>query len=334
MKIAIIGSNSVDSMESNLKEAFEFIGHQVQIFDIKKKSASDFVIRSVSVLDLLARRYSNTYDEKIFMRLLLNVLYFKPDIVISLYRFVHPNFVKSIKKEKIPIIQINPDALTTFELQQIFVEPYDAYFTKDPYIMRFMKDNMRLNVFLYEEAFNFRTHVKPAMDKAVCEAEGGIDVMTYGTMDPYRCRMLKNVVDAGIDLKIYGVKPHRFYDSSLDAVFQDKYIVGEEKAKLLYGSKIVFNQMHYAEIEGVNCRFFEANGAGAFQISDYKPILKDILPINPELVTFMNIDDAIEKIKYYLNHPLERYEIAGTIYEWFKDRYSYDNLVKYVLSKI
>ena len=94
----------------------------------------------------------------------------------------------------------------------------------------------------------------------------------------------------------------RFYDKSLDPYFQNKYITGEKKAKILYGSKIVFNQMHYAEIESVNNRFFEAYGAGAFQLSDYRKILSRILPkeVKPELVSFNGIDDGIDKIKYYL----------------------------------
>lgn len=332
MKIVIIGSTLFDSMEYNLKEAFIQQGHSCSIVDI----SSSFWGRNkcFRIFDIFARRYSEIYDRNAFNRVFDNVVRCDPDLVIGVYRFIHPELVRKVKNKGIRIIHINPDALTTFELQQIFVEPYDAYFTKDPYIVHFMKDNMKLNVYHYNEAFNIRSHDKPNMEKSVCEKEVGIDVMTYGTMYPYRCRMLKCVLDAGIDIRIYGVKPNRFYDSSLNIAFQNKYIVGEEKAKLLYGSKIVFNQMHYAEIEGVNCRFFETNGSGAFQLSDYKPILKDILPIDPELVTFKNIDEAIVKIKYYLNNPTKRYEISRTIYDWFKSRYSYDNLVDIILNKI
>ena len=146
--------------------------------------------------------------------------------------------------------------------------------------------------------------------------------------------MLKLVLDAGINLKIYGVIPHRFYNHSLDKAYQHKYIVGQEKADFLYGSKIVFNQMHYAEIESVNCRFFEVNGSGAFQLSDYRPILKDLLPIDPELVSFKGIDDGIDKIKYYLAHPKERYDLANKIYNYTSTRFSYENLVKFILSNI
>ena len=171
------------------------------------------------------------------------------------------------------------------------------------------------------------------MMKSECEKQVNIDVMTYGTMYPYRCRMLQTVVDKHVDLKIFGTIPHRFYNHSLDDNYQNKYITGEEKARLLYGSKIVFNQMHYAEIESVNNRFFEVNGSGAFQLSDYRPILHDLLPINPELVSFKNIDEGIDKIKYYLQHDDERYEIADQIYKHFVNHYTYDHLVKYILER-
>lgn len=53
-------------------------------------------------------------------------------------------------------------------------------------------------------------------------------------------------------------------------VSRRKYIVGKEKARILYGAKIVFNNLHYAEIESVNNKFFEINGSGAFQLCDYR----------------------------------------------------------------
>ena len=337
MKIAIIGANGSDTMEWNLWEAFSFADHQCKIFDIYDLSQfyrNKFVGHYVKTIDKLARTYSDSYDTKIFSKLANRVNDYNPDLVVCVYRFIHPCFVEMVQKSGRKVIHINPDALTTFEFQQLFASKYDAWFTKDPYIVHFMRDNMKLNVYYYDEAFNLRYHKKPICTKEECEKEVNIDVMTYGTVYPYREKMLKAVVDAGIDLKIYGIIPHRYYNHSLDAQFQNKYITGEEKSKLLYGSKIVFNNMHFAEIEGVNCRFFEVNGAGAFQLSDFRPILKDILPVDPELVSFRSIDEGIDKIKYYLHHPEERYEIADKIYQHFIQNYTYDHLIEKILNNI
>lgn len=332
MKIAIIGSKSMDSLESNLQEAFIYNGHLAEVFDIydNRIYRTHFSVHAKN-LDLLARKYSDKYDLHVFNKIAERVLDYKPDLVIGVYRFIHPNFVKRIKLNGIRIVHINPDALTTFEQQQLFVEAYDVYFTKDPYILRFMRDNMKLNVKLYSESFNVRYHKKPEINKQECEKEVEIDVMTYGTMYPYRVRMLSELLENGINLQVYGVKPHRFYNHVLGASFQNRFIAGAEKARLLYGAKIVFNQMHYAEIDSVNNRFFEVNGSGAFQLSDYRPILHDLLPIDPELVSFRSIDEGIAKIKYYLSHPDERYSIASEVYQYFVKKYTYDNLVEYLL---
>ena len=197
-----------------------------------------------------------------------------------------------------------------------------------------MRNNMKLNAILYQEAFNPRLHPKPNITKAEAEKESGIDICTYGTIYPYRSRMLNQIIQTGLNITIYGTKPNRFYDSKLDKAFTNKYITGKEKAKVLYGSKIVFNQMHYAEIESMNNRFFEANGCGAFQLVDYRPILHEILPISPELVSFKSIDEGIEKIKYYLGKSQERHEIASKIYNHFINHFSYDHLIKHILSNI
>lgn len=336
MRIAIIGGNGSDTMEYHLDDAFVHAGHESQIFDIYdywyfKKSGLKKV---TSTLDKIVRTYSDKYDVSVFKRMTSRVLEYNPELVVCVYRFIHPSFVTSMKNAGKTVIHINPDQMTTLEYQQVFASDYDVWFTKDPYMERFMRNNMKLPVFHYDEAFNIRSHKKPNATKKECEAEVNIDVMTYGTLYPYRSRMLKQLLVAGIDLKLYGVAPNRFYNGEMESAYQHKYITGEDKAKLLFGSKIVFNNMHFAEVEGVNCRFFEANGAGAFQLSDYRPILHDLLPVEPELVSFKTIDEGVDKVKYYLAHPEERYEIAEKIYLHFISHYTYDHLVEYILNTI
>lgn len=331
MNVIIIGSCAFDSMEYHLHDAFIHAGHLCSIVDpldrawVKGKYGN--------VIDYLARRYSDTYDKKLFLKYARKVCAMQPNLVICVYRFIHPCFVSYLKANcECMVIQVNPDALTTFEYQQIFASDYDLYFTKDPYIVRFMQDNMKLKVKLYHEAFNPRVHKKPEISKVAAEEKAQVDVMTYGTIYPYRSRMLYEVIKSGISLQVYGTKPNRFFDSKLSAAYQNRYLSGNEKAKSLFGAKVVFNQMHYAEIESVNNRFFEVNGCGAFQLSDYRPILKDLLPIDPELVSFRSIDEGIDKLRYYLAHPTERHEIADKVYRHFMENYTYDHLVLYLLN--
>ena len=324
MKIAIIGSKGFDTLEFHLKDEFEFQKNEVKIFDLMNSVLH-------KKIDSALNLFSQTYVELINKSVLHSVLEYNPDLVIGSYRHIHPLLVKGIKQKKIKIIHVNPDQLTTLQNQQIFVEPYDSYFTKDNFMASFMKDKMGLNVFTYNEAFNPRHHSSGTINYKETEEEIEIDVLTFGNLYPYRNRMIKQLLDKNIDIKMFGHKTKHF-PNYLDKCFQNRAIYGQEKAKILSGSKIVFNNFHYAEIESVNNKFFEINGSGAFQICDYKPILNELLPIDPKLVSFNTIDEAEKLIKHYLNNPEERYSIRGAVQEHFLKNHTYKNLINYILS--
>jgi spore maturation protein CgeB len=271
MKIVIIGSSGFDTLEYHFSDAFKRLGHDVSILDLTS------VVPVKYSINYHAIKYLKRYDEYIFERLARKVIELKPDLVIGTYRFINPICIKIIRKELpgVPAIQINPDALTTFEYQQVFASPYDFFFTKDPYIVDFMRQKMKLNAVYQPEAFNPKIHVKPTLDRAQLEAKTNIDVLTFGHIYPYRSKMIQALIDAGIKVTLFGKRDKRFATPEIDQHFRNEWITGEVKSNLLYGSKIVFNNLHYAEIESVNCKFFEIYGIGAFQICDYRPIINE-----------------------------------------------------------
>ena len=323
MRIAIIGAINFDSLEYHLKDEFQNQGNEVEIFDFKRilPKKIDFGITQVSP----------TFVEKKNKDLLSRILNFLPDLVIGVYRHIHPCVVKTIKEEGIRIIHINPDALTNLQNQQLFVEPYDAYFTKDPYMVRFMKDKLDLNVYQYQEAFNPRIHKMPAKSYEELENEVDIDVLCFGNLYPYRNRMLRLLKERGVNITMFG-HPSKFFDPFLEENYQNRGIYGDEKAKILNGAKIVLNNFHYAEVESVNNKFFEVTGCGAFQICDYQPILEDLLPIDPTLISFRTIGEAEEKIKFYLKNPEERWRIRNILSSHFHNHHTYGNLIQHIFS--
>jgi spore maturation protein CgeB len=325
MKIAIIGAINYDSLEFHLKDELSQQGHTAEIFDYDKLVSKkiDFGLTQISM----------SYVENKNKKLLKQVLEYKPDLVIGIYRHIHPEVVKNIKNERIKIIHINPDGLTTFQNQQLFVEPYDAYFSKDPYMVKFMKDKLELNVFQYQEAFNPRIHKKPEKPYKELENEVDIDVLSFGNLYPYRNRMLSSLKDKGLEITIYGHKA-KYFDPYLNENYKNRGIYGEEKARILNGSKIVFNNFHYAEIESVNNKFFEITGSGAFQICDYKPILNKILPIDPKKISFNTLNEANDLMEYYLKNPEKRWEIRQTLQKYFQENYTYKHLLEEIFEKL
>jgi spore maturation protein CgeB len=232
------------------------------------------------------------------------------------------------------VVHINPDTLTTLEYQQIFASPYDAFFTKDSFMVDFMKNKMGLNTFYLPEAFNPRVHKRPDIDRAELEKKINIDVVVFGTMYPYRANMVEQLLNAEIDVTLFGTPDRRFGKPEIEKNFRNEFITGERKATILYGSKIVFNNFHYAEIQSANVKFFEIAGIGGFQICDFRPVLEEYSAIPIEQFTYNNIGDAIDLIKYYLERPVLRHELAIKQYNHFLVNHTYEHRVNQLLDCI
>lgn len=81
----------------------------------------------------------------------------------------------------------------------------------------------------------------------------------------------------------------------------------EECAEIYRKSKIVFNT---AAVDDINLRCFEATATGSFLLTEYVPTLSECFEDGVHLVTYKDMDDAIEKARYYLEHDDEREKIA------------------------
>jgi spore maturation protein CgeB len=261
MKIALIGSKDFDSLEYHLEDSFKYLGHEVFHIDIKD------IVKIPYRYSYWATKFIPNITMKKFLIKLQRCNLNKTNLGYwNLSFFIHPNCIIKIKKELplIPVVHINPDALTTFEYQQVFASPYDAFFTKDPYIVSFMRDKMKLNAYYLPEALNLRVHKPVEKDRSQLDKEVGIDVVAIGTMYPYRANMVSQLIRAGINVSLFGVPDKRFPKTEITRNFKNEYITGKRKAEVLMGSKIVFNNFHYAEIESANVKYFEITASVVF----------------------------------------------------------------------
>ncbi|RRJ88480.1 CgeB family protein [Flavobacterium macacae] len=330
MKIALLGSKDYDSLEYHLSDALSFLGYKLFHIDVKD------VINIPYKYNYWAQKFFRRYDEYIFNKIADRIIDEQPDLLICTYRFINPFSIIKIKKQikNIKIIHINPDQLTTFENQQIFATPYDAYFTKDPFIVDFMKNKMGLNAFYLPEACNVRIHKPFEYDRADLENKINTDVVAFGTMYPYRANMIGKLIEKDINVKLYGTPDNRFPKKEITDHFQNEFITGSRKAEILSGSKIVFNNFHYAEIKSVNAKFFEIAGIGGFQICDYKETLQEYSALDVKDFTYKTIGEAIELIKHYLPLANLRHEMAKKQQKHFHKYHSYEERINYILECI
>lgn len=327
MKVTLFGSKNFDSLEYHLNDSFQFLGHTVTHIDLKD------VVNFPYKWNYFGAKFVKSYDEYLFIKVARKVIESEPDLAIFTYRFINPVCINLIKQSlpKTKLVHINPDQLTTLEYQQIFASPYDAYFSKDHYMVNFMKNSMELNSFYLPEALNPRVHKIPVVDREELEKRTGIDVVAFGTMYPYRENMISILLNAGIDVTLFGTPDKRFAKPEIEKNFRNEFITGDRKAGVLYGSKIVFNNFHYAEIQSANVKFFEIYGIGGFQICDYRIVLEEYSKIPIEKFTYKNIGEAIDLIEYYLDKPKLRHEIASVQHEHFILNHTYEHRINQIL---
>ena len=81
---------------------------------------------------------------------------------------------------------------------------------------------------------------------------------------------------------------------------------------LLRRSRITFN-MHAANAAGAvgNYRLFEATGVGACLLTDHGSNLAELFVPDEEVVTYRSSEEAVEKVRYLLDHEAERRRIAA-----------------------
>lgn len=326
MRVVIVGSKAFDSLEYHLCDSLGELKHVVSILDVTD------VAPVSSKINYWASRFSESYDLTMGQLLADKVVEMGPDLVLVVYRNLHPVLVERIKKQLpgIVVAQINPDALSNLEKQQIIASDFDHYFSKEPYIVDFLRDKAGLRAHYLPEGFNPRVHQKPPVEKAVAEWLANIDVLVFGNLYAYCARMIEQLMRAGVNVAVYGTEGP-YLRSVVRSVFRRQYLVGAEKNRLLYGAKIVFNNFHYAEITSVNQKYFEINGIGAFQLCDYKPTVNEYSRVPAEQVTYRTTGEAIDKIRYYLAHANERHELAAQQQRHFLEHHTVDRRVEELL---
>ncbi len=151
------------------------------------------------------------------------------------------------------------------------------------------------------------------------------------------------------DIKIwgYGYKvnyPRRSWSYFRNRIFPDNAALlehyegelwGLEMYEVLQSSLITFN-IHEALLEGHvgNMRMFEASGVGTLLLNDHGHNISALFEPGKEIETYHHLEEALEKIHYYQQHPEKAIEMGLKAQERTLKQYNYDvfvsNLVEYI----
>jgi spore maturation protein CgeB len=308
MNILVVGLFMDDSFGTHICETLNEMGHKTNYFSVSPntyiyKNKFDYFIKKI------IRRLHNLLSDFEFYRL----IYFKNiyknidtiDLVIVTHDFLHPIEIEKIKKinKSIKVILWFPDAISMIGKQYFLVAKYDKLFFKDKFIVD------KINRFTTIEAYYLPECFNPNNLLNEFPASQDIEISIIGNFHTWRVASLE--ILKNFNLHFFGVKPPLWLKNSWMSNIPNNYpVYNKIKSEIILRSKINLNNLHLAEINGANARLFEICGSGGFQICSYSDIISELFIEDHEIVLYKDKHELLEKIKYYLDNPLERNRIA------------------------
>lgn len=151
------------------------------------------------------------------------------------------------------------------------------------------------------------------------------EVSFVGGWHPYREWIIKRIRKAGICVEVVG---HHWPKGEIDQegmiqLFNESRInlnlsnsASWDVRYLTSSASAIINRLRSKKnTEQMKARIFEVSGCEAFQLSYYVEGLAKCYDIDREICVYTDIDDLVEKIKFYLAHEELRENIAAMAYE-------------------
>ncbi len=308
-RVLVLGSYDYpDSFEWHVTDSLRQLGCEVRLFH-NRAGVAGLAGAAGKAMYKINQLMLREPERLIEPRLLRNVEAFAPDVVLALLGNMYsPKTIAAIRRRtKARIVCWCQDQLSTLGRQFLLGAGYDAVFVKDRYMQDLFSRMIRSTSFHYlPEACNPRLH-RPIELTALDREEFGCDLMIAGTLYYYRQEILQQL--NSLDIKVWGYRPSWLVDR-LPGRFMGRDVHGDDKVRAALAAKICLNTLHYAEVNGLNCRAFELAGCGGFQLVNQVPVLAEHFDPGVEVATFDSAEDLREKVAHYLAHPAEAADIA------------------------
>lgn len=114
-------------------------------------------------------------------------------------------------------------------------------------------------------------------------------------------------------------------------------VYGLDYINILKSSKmgiVIPSDDHIAVGNGMPQRIFQNAAAGCMQLVYNCDAAKGIFKANEEIVLFDDVDDLLDKVKYYLEHDNERVQIAKNAHSHFLQEYTTQKQIQQLIKKI
>lgn len=128
-------------------------------------------------------------------------------------------------------------------------------------------------------------------------------VIVAGNYYGYRQIIVERLARKGVPLALYGSRPPRWSNRTVQACFKGRYIVKEEKSRIFNGGLACLNSTALSEGDSLNCRAFEICSAGGLQLIENKPAVSDCFDPGSEVLTYSSIEEIVDHLARARSEP-------------------------------
>jgi spore maturation protein CgeB len=313
--VLVVGKFDRDNFALHVAEGLTTLGYRVLRFELGHRgntTASMLLKRVDQAKNAIAEalRAVPVLRERETAALLRYVGRENVSLTIVCHDYLQPAQVAQLKERTgTPVCIWFPDSISRLGRAYFLNAPYDCVFVKDPYLVVMLRKELgdRVPVYYLPECCSPARHVGQHEERDGSQYR--CEVTTAGNLYPTRVALFEQLQE--FDVKIWGNPPAMWMDvSGIRRMLHSRYVTYEEKALVFSSAKIVLNNLSPSEIWGVNARTFEIAAAGGFQLISERPALPQLFDDGREIVTYSDLGDLKEKLRYYLLHDSERERIA------------------------
>jgi spore maturation protein CgeB len=295
MRIGVVGRVEPDMFGANVIDAVRDAGHVAVPLGPAQASHQRAITGRLAEFSLQALP---RLDQRAQRRIVRAAADAGCELVISVDARLMPDTVAALRRDGARVALWFPDAVANLGRALMLVAPYDALFFKEPHLVDRLRAMLDLPVFYLPEACNPRFH------RPMVPAGTEPYLVIAGNMYPSRVRLLERLIAKGIPVRAYGSPmPRWITDSPVRGIHAGRSVWTQEKADVFRSAAGVLNNLHPAEVSGVNARLFEAAGSGGAVLAEFRPALPDLFTAGQEILTFRDFDELVEQASRLLNEP-------------------------------
>ena len=340
----------------NFQKIDDFHGYQIESFNVQSYFPKS---RHGSLSELLSSGWNGYYDwNKLSTASGLDMLYQKRDpaymkfaadfvnkfhdfdiIIMSTFCPIHPEILYHELKHPIKVLGFQDDPVSSYVRGIPYLWAFDAACYISPSYSQTELLSEKLTQWGCQKHF-WRPLVSHQLEKVDPDEaffqNRDIDLVYVGkAYSPKIGRLIRLKKKYGDRFQIHGHWPLNGYYGFARALLNKPIfpyrvtpISLNERTKLFHRAKIGFN-MHLSEMpkETGNMRMYETTSHGMMMVCDKagRDAHAQIFTPDKEAVFYDSIDDAIDKIDYYLANDMERIRIAKAGFNRATTEYDWEN---------